>query len=202
MKRRTLILIVTAVAIVAFGLTVFALTSKPKASTVSQHMPVAMESTETADSTIPTETASTESSSTTPSVAATSAAAAAAATTSKSKSGSSSSTTGKSTPSNPTGAATTPKPAPAAPITLSVAERQACYYDLIAAEDKAVAEADAKYPDNGESFDVSANLTLRFGLLDKYWAAVGTKYSLSAAQLDTILTEGISNSWPMPPLPK
>lgn len=84
------------------------------------------------------------------------------------------------------------------PLTLE--QRKACYYDLIAAQDRAVAEAEAAFPLDSEDADVEAHMELRFELLARYEAEVREEYGVTSEQLDAIVSEGIQNNWPMPPL--
>jgi hypothetical protein len=90
---------------------------------------------------------------------------------------------------------------PAAPITLTLAERQAFYWELIEAQDRAVIEADAKYPMDADPPDVDSYVALWIELNTKYEAEVRTKYGLSPAQANVVVEEGLANNWPMPPYP-
>lgn len=92
---------------------------------------------------------------------------------------------------------------PATPVVipdLTLEQRKACYWDLIAAQDRAVAEAEAQYPLDAEPPDVAAHLALRMSLTETYEAAVRAEYGITAAELEAIGWEGIENNWPMPPL--
>jgi len=62
----------------------------------------------------------------------------------------------------------------------TIEERKQIYYDLVAAEDKADLE------NKGFSY---------------YHQEVADKYGITLEQLDQIGDEGLSNHWPMPPLP-
>ncbi len=83
---------------------------------------------------------------------------------------------------------------------LTLEERQACYWDLVLAEDRAVAEAEEAYPLSANPPNVPAHVELRFRLMDEYQAVVGEEYGLSREELDSIIDEGIEDRWPMPPL--
>lgn len=112
-----------------------------------------------------------------------------------SSSGSSSSTKKKTKPKTED-----PKPVPAVELTLE--QRKACYWDLIAAEDRAVAEAEKKYPLDAEEPKVNEHLTLRFSLTEKYQAEVAEEFGISVEQAAQVMAEGTDNQWPMPPLPE
>lgn len=83
---------------------------------------------------------------------------------------------------------------------LTIEQREQCYYDIIAAEDRAVAEAEAQYPLDTEDAEVASHVALRIELLDRYEQEVLDEYGITADQLDAIVQEGIQNGWPMPPL--
>lgn len=92
----------------------------------------------------------------------------------------------------------TPSYTPVADLTL--AQRQDCYLQLVAAEDRAVSEAEAKYPLDGSVDNTEKNLELRFSLTEKYQAEVAAEFGISTDDIPTILAEGIDNQWPLPPL--
>ena len=123
--------------------------------------------------------------------------------------GTSTGTSGGSTSSGGTtsGGSTTPdttedpKPVPVVPVTLTLEQRQACYYDLIAAEDRAVAEASEKYSLDDDPPNISGYVALFIELLEKYQGEVCAEYGITTDQIATIISEGTSNNWPMPPLP-
>ncbi len=99
--------------------------------------------------------------------------------------------------------ASTPGNAVAPPVIvteLTLAQRRACYWDLVAAQDRAVAEAEAAYPLDADPPDIEAHLALRASLTEEYEAAVRDEYDITAAQLAAIAEEGIQAGWPMPPL--
>jgi len=89
---------------------------------------------------------------------------------------------------------------PVVPVTLSTAQRKACYMELVQAEDRAVAEAEAKYPLNADPPNIDAHMTLRFSLIEKYEKAVADKYGITMEQAAAITVEGTEQGWPMPPL--
>lgn len=84
---------------------------------------------------------------------------------------------------------------------LTLEQRKACFYDLIGAEDRAVAQAEATYPMDDDPENVQKNVELRLQLQEQFEAEVAQEYGVTAEQLDAIAEEGIRNSWPMPPLP-
>lgn len=90
---------------------------------------------------------------------------------------------------------------PVAPITLTLEERKAFYWELIEAQDRAVLEADAKYPMDDDPPNVDAYVTLWLELTGTYEEEVRRKYGLSAAQAEIVIEEGLVNNWPMPPYP-
>ena len=101
------------------------------------------------------------------------------------------------------GTASTPaKPAPAPPTGLSLAKRQACYWELIEAQDRAVAEAENAYPMDSDPPQVDAYVALWLELTKEYEAAVMERHGVTQAQADAIVDEGITSGWPMPPLPE
>jgi hypothetical protein len=101
------------------------------------------------------------------------------------------------------GTAGTPvKPPPAPPTGLSLAERQAFYWELIEAQDRAVAEAEKAHPMDSDPPQVDAYVALWLELTKEYEAAVMEKYGVTQAQADAIVDEGITSGWPMPPLPE
>jgi hypothetical protein len=89
---------------------------------------------------------------------------------------------------------------PSAVLTLE--QRKACYWELIAAEDRAVAEAEAAYPMESDDADVDANVKMRLELTEKYQALVRAKYRISREAAEAIIAEGMANGWPMPPIPQ
>jgi hypothetical protein len=102
------------------------------------------------------------------------------------------------------GAAPAPDPKAVASVTarLTVAERQAAYWKLVEAEDRAVFEADREFPMDADPPDVDSYVALMIELTDTYTKAVQDEYGLTEAEVEAIITEGIANSWPMPPLPE
>jgi hypothetical protein len=94
------------------------------------------------------------------------------------------------------------KPAPAPPSGLSLDEKKAFYWELIEAQDRAVAEAEKAHPMDSDPPQVDAYLALWLELTKEYEAAVMEKYGVSQAQADAIVDEGIAGGWPMPPLPE
>jgi cytoskeletal protein RodZ len=101
------------------------------------------------------------------------------------------------------GAAATPvMPAPAPPTGLSLAERKAFYWELIEAQDRAVAEAEKAHPMDSDPPQVDDYVALWLELTKEYEGAVMEKYGVTQAQADAIVDEGITSGWPMPPLPE
>ncbi len=101
------------------------------------------------------------------------------------------------------GAVPSPTPSPGPPPTnLSLEERKAFYWELIEAQDRAVAEAEAAHPMDSDPPQVDEYVRLWLELTAKYESAVREKYDVSEAQADAIVEEGIVSSWPMPPLPE
>jgi hypothetical protein len=102
------------------------------------------------------------------------------------------------------GTAPAPDPKAVASVTtrLTVAERQACYWKLIEAEDRAVFEANSEFPMDADPPDVDSYVALMIELTEKYVKAVQDEYKVTAAEVEAIITEGIANRWPMPPLPE
>lgn len=101
------------------------------------------------------------------------------------------------------GSAPSPNPSPAPPPTnLTLEERKAFYWELIEAQDRAVAEAEAAHPMDSDPPQVDKYVALWLELTAEYETAVREKYDVSEAQADAIVEEGIVNRWPMPPLPE
>lgn len=86
------------------------------------------------------------------------------------------------------------------PVALTLEERKDCYWNLIAAEDQAVAEANEKYPFDSDSPDIDAHVKLRLELTEKYQKVVREESGVTAKQAEAILEEGANKAWPMPPL--
>ena len=93
-------------------------------------------------------------------------------------------------------------------FSLTEAERRKIFKEIAAAEDKAWAEADKKYPVSGRTvWDLSKsklrsrmdrNTDLAQKLGDQYENELAKKYGLTREQLKQISIEGISERWPMP----
>lgn len=99
-------------------------------------------------------------------------------------------------------AATPVNPAPAPPTGLSLTERMALYWELIEAQDRAIAEAEKAHPMDSDPPQVDAYVALWLKLTQEYEAAIMEKYGVTQAQADAIIEEGITSGWPMPPLPE
>lgn len=95
---------------------------------------------------------------------------------------------------------TSTKPKTPAKVTLTLEQKKSCYWDIILANDRAVSEAEDKYPMEDEKTDINQHVEYRFELVDKYEAEVAAKYGISVEQLNSISEEGLKNAWPMPPL--
>lgn len=97
------------------------------------------------------------------------------------------------------GSGDTAKPAQPVPVGLSEEQRKAVFWDLIAAWDRAVLEAEKAFPLSADNPDVVAHVKLRMSLIAEYEAEIMDEYDITAAQLETIYNEGIAKRWPMPP---
>jgi hypothetical protein len=97
-----------------------------------------------------------------------------------------------------------PDPKAVASVTsrLTVAERQAAYWKLVEAEDKAVFEANSEFPMDADPPEVDSYVALMIELTEKYYKAVYDEYQVTTAEVEAIIAEGIANRWPMPPLPE
>ena len=85
---------------------------------------------------------------------------------------------------------------------LSEELRRAIFKELVAAEDRADAEAEAVYPvdifdPNYEEDNVLRNITLSDELLDEYRAEVRAKYGITREQQSAISLEGVTSYWPL-----
>ncbi|MDY0087795.1 MAG: hypothetical protein RBS78_04525 [Coriobacteriia bacterium] len=95
-----------------------------------------------------------------------------------------------------------PKPAKSVPpITLSIQQRQDFYWRIVEAQDRAVADAEAKYPMGSEPPKVTEYVALWLQLTEKYEGLVRKQFGVTPEQADVIIGEGIADNWPMPPLP-
>jgi len=92
-------------------------------------------------------------------------------------------------------------PKPVVPVSLTIEQRKAFYWEIIEAQDRAVAEADAQYPMDADPPQVAEYVALWLKLTEEYEAEVRRKYGLTPEQADAVIEEGIVNRWPMPPLP-
>lgn len=91
---------------------------------------------------------------------------------------------------------------------LSEAERRQIFKEIVAAEDRAQANADRKYPISGRTvWDLSKselrsrmdkNIELMQRLQDQYKKALAKKYGLTQEQLKETSLEGVVERWPMP----
>jgi len=84
--------------------------------------------------------------------------------------------------------------------TLSIEQRKECYYRLIEAEYRAIAEAEAAYPQEVEEADLDAHYEMRFRLTDQYQAEIGKEYDLTFDGVVAVLVEGAEGNWPLPPM--
>ena len=84
--------------------------------------------------------------------------------------------------------------------TLSVDQRKECYYRLIEAEYRAIAEAEAAYPQEVDDADLDAHYELRFRLTDQFQAEIGKEYDLTFDGVVAVLVEGAEGNWPVPPM--
>jgi len=94
---------------------------------------------------------------------------------------------------------------------LTEEQRMAIFGEIVRAEDRASAEAMAKYPDlipGSPGYSQEAflqQLDRQFEEMDRleerYKEELATKYGLTREQLKLIVSEGLSKDWPIPPLP-
>jgi hypothetical protein len=75
---------------------------------------------------------------------------------------------------------------------LDTATRKQVYKQIVAAERKATAESEAKYP-----ADLDKQLDLQRQLQEQYKKALADRHKLTREQLDKIGTEGVTGNWPM-----
>ena len=85
---------------------------------------------------------------------------------------------------------------------LSEELRRTVFKELVAAEDRADAEAETVYPvdifdPDYEEGNVLMNITLSDELLDEYRAEVRAKYGITQEQQSAIVLEGVTNYWPL-----
>jgi len=89
---------------------------------------------------------------------------------------------------------------------MSEAERRQFFKEIVAAEDRAHAEAEEKYPTNMNNSkwnkdtamdDLMNNADLSSQLADKYRAAVRAKYNLTKEQQSEITSEALREEWPL-----
>ncbi|HSK48060.1 MAG TPA: hypothetical protein VLA05_08685 [Coriobacteriia bacterium] len=84
---------------------------------------------------------------------------------------------------------------------LTLEQRKACYWEWVAAEDRAISEASAKYPlVEDDITDQDKHFVFRMSLEARYQAEIREKYSLTAHQMRLLMSEGQQALWPMPPL--
>ena len=85
---------------------------------------------------------------------------------------------------------------------LSEEQRRTIFKELVAAEDRADAEAEAIYPldifdPNYQEGTIEKYVALSNELLDKYRAEVRAKYGITEEQQSAIIVEGVTEYWPM-----
>ena len=94
---------------------------------------------------------------------------------------------------------------------LTEEQRVAIFQEIVLAEDQALAEAMAKYPDlipgtrnySQEAFrhQLDRQIEETDRLKEEYKEQLATKHGLTREQLDMIATEGLEKDWPIPALP-
>jgi len=96
-------------------------------------------------------------------------------------------------------------PAPRTVKRIPASRRQAIYYAICLAEDRATHEADAAYPtdlnttpQDQSSRDVEPSGKMSNDLTEKYHDLVKKQYHLSDDQFSDIMTEGLEKHWPTP----
>ncbi len=89
-----------------------------------------------------------------------------------------------------------PEPIEGEILGLSLAKRQQIFRELVGAEDKAMDEAMAKYPD-----DFDKQIPIERELTSKYKGQVRQKYGITQDQQKKIEIEGTEQYWEMPSLP-
>lgn len=85
---------------------------------------------------------------------------------------------------------------------LTTKQRKQVFKEIVAAEDRAVKEAEHAYPiDYGDRDSLrktrEKQIELRNELMDKYKKRVADKYFLSTKELKEISYEGVLSNWPM-----
>jgi hypothetical protein len=100
-----------------------------------------------------------------------------------------------------------PKPKSASDVRfgLTLERRKALAWEEAGKEDKAMVEAEMKYPTNlmngGSEDNVLPNAEYNTKLTEKYQAAICKKYHITYDQLLSILVEAADKKWPLPEVP-
>jgi hypothetical protein len=97
-----------------------------------------------------------------------------------------------------------PTPAPTKPE-LTLEQRKAIAWETAAQEDKAMVEAEKKYPTNlgngGSMANVEKNAAYVNTLDEKYKAAIVKKYHITRDQMLDIIVQAAEENWPLPEPP-
>lgn len=86
-----------------------------------------------------------------------------------------------------------PEPGTGSEVSPPESGRKEIFKEIIAAEDKATAEAERRFP-----ADIEKQIDFEGELIKKYKAELAEKHGLTFDQLKSIGVEGITNNWSMP----